>query len=644
MFRPFLLLALSLSLAAPAGAQADRGAAMNAALREASTRNWDAAASAARPAGQVGGDVVEWMRLRAGDGNFGTYTAFLGHRPDWPGLALIRQKGEAVIPPGTDPDRVIAYFRAGRPATGKGSLALIAALRSKRLSQEAEAEAVRAWKTLPLSEQEQADFISTFPTLLSRHHVQRLDTLLWRERLTEAQRMIPLVGPDWQALAKARIMLRRDQDGVNAAIAAVPKALQDDPGLAWERFAWRMRKSQYAEAAAFLDQRSTSAGALGQPEVWAERRALLARREMREGDARRAYRLASRHFLTEGSDYADLEWLAGYIALRKLDDPQRALKHFQAMRAAVESPISLGRAGYWEGRAYEAMGRPDAARTAYAFGAGFQTGFYGLLAAERAGVAMDPGLIGNEKFPDWKTARFARSSLLEAALLLQKAGARDLSKRFFLQLAEGLNPTELGQLADLALSLDEPHIALSIAKEAASRGIVLPRAYFPVMGLARMDLPVARELALAIARRESEFDAAVVSSAGARGLMQVMPGTAELVSRRIGVEFTPAKLTTDWRYNAQIGSAYLAQLREEFGGAVALVAAGYNAGPNRSREWIAKLGDPRGNVDVVDWIEHIPFTETRNYVMRVAESIPVYRARLSGKPVKVELTRDLTAR
>lgn len=632
-------------LALPAGAadQARSADLLAAALRESRQGDWAGAAAAARAAGPAAADVVEWLRLRAGQAeDFGAYTAFLGSHPDWPGLALIREKGEAAIPAGADPDRVIAYFGQRAPQTGQGALALAAALRARGQGARAEAVVLAAWTTLSVSEREQSALISAWGGVLARGHAARLDNLLWRERLAEAQRMLPLVSPDRQALAAARIALRRDQDGVNAAIAAVPAKLADDPGLAWERFAWRMRKGRYDEAAAYLDARSISAKALGRPEVWAERRALLARREMREGDAKRAYRLASRHFLTSGADYADLEWLAGYIALRKLNDPARAIVHFEAMRLAVNSPISLGRAGYWEGRAFEALGKAQDARAAYEFGARYQTGFYGQLAAERLGLATDPALAQGGAAADWKGAAFTRSRLYEAAQLLRAAGEKDLAKRFFTHLADQLDARELAQLSDLALSLDEPNLALLVAKEAAGRGIVLPRAYFPVMGLARMETGVRPEFALAIARRESEFDATVVSSAGARGLMQVMPGTAELMSRKIGVPYAAGKLTSDWRYNAQMGTAYLAHLEEEFGPSVALVAAGYNAGPGRSREWIASLGDPRSDrVDVVDWIEHIPFTETRNYVMRVAESIPVYRARLAGKPVPIRLTQDL---
>jgi soluble lytic murein transglycosylase len=197
----------------------------------------------------------------------------------------------------------------------------------------------------------------------------------------------------------------------------------------------------------------------------------------------------------------------------------------------------------------------------------------------------------------------------------------------------------------MALAMDEPNWAVLIAKDAAARGIILPRAYFPVTALAEMDLPVAPELALAIARRESEFDPAIVSPADARGLMQILPGTADLMATRLGITVDTADLTRDAGLNARLGSEYLAQLIEEFGTATILVAAGYNAGPGRPRRWIEELGDPRApGVDVIDWIEAVPFTETRNYIMRVMESVYVYRARLAGGPVPLRLSDELKGR
>jgi len=616
--------------------------ALAAALKAVSQSDWDAAVVQAQPAGSIGQDLVQWYRLRAGQGTLAEYNAFLARHSDWPGLRLMRRKGEASISARTPSKDVLAYFSNHVPQTGHGVLELARAQEAVGQPGEAAADVVLAWRTFALTKSEHAAFLARYKNLLAPHHVARLDMLLWRGRFTDAGRVIPLVSDGWQALAKARIALRRSEGNVDTLIAAIPKDLQSNPGLAYERFYWRARKGHDADAVALLLERSTSAESLGEPKYWANRRRSLARQMMREGDGLTAYRVASSHHLAEGSDFADLEWLSGYLALRYLNDPKTALAHFQSFRVAVKSPISLGRAGYWEGRAYEAMKDTGSAQASYAFGAEYQTSFYGLLAAERAGLSMDTALTGTEVFPDWRQASFMSSSVLKTALLLYQAGETSLAKRFFLQVAEQLNRTELGQLADLALALQDPHIALMIAKQGARRGIVLPRAYYPLHGLLKEKLPVAPELALAIARRESEFNPVVESGVGAKGLMQLMPQTAKAVANSLELDFKVGQLLTDWRYNVRLGTAYLAELQEEFGKSPILISVGYNAGPHRARRWITAFGDPRSaGVDVVDWIEHIPFRETRNYVMRVAESLPVYRARLSGRTPPLNLSKEL---
>ena len=234
---------------------------------------------------------------------------------------------------------------------------------------------------------------------------------------------------------------------------------------------------------------------------------------------------------------------------------------------------------------------------------------------------------------------------MQAAILLQQAGDRALAKRFLLHLAGGLTAQELGQLGDMALSLDEPHFAVLIGKQAAERGIILPRVHFPVTDLVPDGLAVSRALALSIARRESEFDPGVISPAGARGLMQVMPETARMMATRLGKGFDRARLTSDPAYNAALGSEYLKVLLDEFGPSIALIAAGYNAGPARPRAWVEKFGDPRrADVDVLDWVEMIPFSETRTYVMRVVEGVVIYRAKLRGTAGPVNVTDELTGR
>ncbi len=604
---------------------------------------WDAAYVTARPAGQVARDIVAWRQLRAGMGEFDAYLDFLTRNGDWPGLDRVRLRGEATLSPHTPADRILSFFGDMAPQSGNGARHLARALRQTGRPAAADEVVLRAWRGIVMTDSEERDLLlSGHGALLRPHNAERLDMLLWRGRTGEAGDFLNHLGDDWQALARARIALRRDRSGVDALIGKIPGALADDPGLAHERFLWRVRRGFMDPAVDLLAERSRSAGALGQPSRWAGQRLRLARQLMGDGRARTAYELASAHHLSKGAAYADLEWLAGYIALRKLNDPAAALRHFRRFRAAVFMPISLGRAGYWEGLAQEAAGNTEGALAAFSFAAEYQTGFYGLLAAERAGLDLDPSLAATEDFPDWRQAGFVQSPVVRAALLFHEAGELNLAEWFLVHLSERLDRTGLGQLGDMALSLDEPHLAVRIAKQAVRQGHVLTGIYFPEHPLAKENLLAKPELALAIARRESEFDAGVTSPAGARGLMQLMPATARSVAREIGEDYRPEALLTDWRYNARLGAAYLDRLTGEFGRSHVLIAAAYNAGPGRVRQWIDRHGDPRQpGVDPVDWIEHIPFHETRNYVMRVMESLPVYRARLTRQTGPVRLSREL---
>jgi soluble lytic murein transglycosylase len=634
------LVALGLFLASPWHLHADEVSSLRSALAAAGAEDWAAAAAAAE--GQVSDDIVEWLRLRSGEGLLGEYESFLQRRPDWPGLRLLREKGEAAVARSTSAERVLAWFNGGQPETVEGAFALIRAYTALGQTDAARAEAVRAWVALSFTAEQETALLEAYPKALAQVNETRLDRLLWDGDATEAQRMLPRVDADWRKLAEARIALREDEPGVDGKLKAVPAALAANPGLAYERFIWRMRKDRYEEAATLIVDSSGSAETLGRPEDWAERRALLARRLLRDGDPRMAYRVAASHHLAGGSDYADLEFIAGFVALRHLGDAQAGLDHFRKLSAAVSTPISLARGAYWEGRALDEMGQADAARAAFARAAQHHTAYYGLLAAERQGIPLDPEVLGRQRYPDWQTASFADSSVLQAAILLQQAGDRALAKRFLLHLAEGLNAQELGQLGEMALSFDEPHLAVLIGKQAAERGIILPRVYYPVTDLVPDGLAVSRALALSIARRESEFDPGVISPAGARGLMQVMPETARMMATRLGKSFDRARLTSDPAYNAALGSEYLKQLLEEFGPSIALIASGYNAGPGRPRAWVEQFGDPRRtDVDVVDWVEMIPFSETRTYVMRVAESVVIYRAKLKGEAGPVDITGEL---
>ncbi|WP_299599938.1 lytic transglycosylase domain-containing protein [uncultured Tateyamaria sp.] len=640
-----IALALALFFTLSVAALAERPRPLGWAMEALRSGNWDSAAALAARDGEVAADVIEWQRLRAARGTYADVVAFLERRPDWPGEALLRERSEEVVADQPDAD-ILSFFENVGPQTPEGVLAHATALiRAERVG-EAEANLVLAWHTMPMDDATQARYLASHTDLLKPHHAARLDALLWSGDLTSARRMFNLVDKGQSALARARIGLRALADNVDGLIEAVPDALQDDPGLAHARFEWRLRKGRWDDAKELLMDRSRSVEALGRPDEWSNRRRALARDEMRDGDAALAYQLATRHFLTEGSAYADLEWLSGYIALRLLKDPEVALGHFQNHRNATRSPISRGRAGYWIGRAHEAMGNTEEAQAAYAEGAQYQTSFYGLLAAERGGLPIDPGLDGSEAFSPAQDTPLTEDDLYEAGLLLQASGEISLAERFWTHLTERLDRNAAGYLGHVAIAAGQPHLAVMIGKRVARRGITIHAPYYPLHPLADADLPMAPEMSLAIARRESEFDPVVQSSVGARGLMQVMPGTGREVAASLGLsaDHTTGRMISDPAYNAKLGATYLSQLARRFDGNVVLMSAAYNAGPSRPNQWMLRYGNPRAerdDFDVIDWIEHIPFRETRNYVMRVTESLPIYRARLGKDPLPIPFSEEL---
>ena len=640
MSRLLTLLLVVLCLWSPALSAQDRP--LGLAMKAVRVQDWPGALRLAEPDGPAAVDVVRWHALREGVGTPQAALEFLERRPDWPGLPYLRKQMEPAFAEAGVPE-VVAFFAKDAPQTATGALALARAQRAGGDTVAADTTLISAWTSLDMTAEEQAAFLDAAGPVLTPYLETRLDRALWSGDDVNARALMPRVTGGWRALAEARLALRALDRGVDGRINAVPSALSDDPGLAYERFLWRLRKDRRADAIALMLERSVSAESLGRPERWAGHRVFLARNAMQDGDGRVAYDLASSHHLTGGEDMAELEWLAGYAALQMLNDPKTALPHFERFLAAVNTPISLGRAGYWLGRTYEALGDAAGAERSYAFGARHQTAFYGLLAAERGGARFDAALAGQESFPEWRQAAFLRSSVFDAGILLLAAGEVALGERFLTHLAESLDRTQVGQMGAMLTEMKRPHLQVMIGKRAADFGMQIAGPYFALHPLAERDLPVPPELALAITRRESEFDPGVISPAGARGLMQVMPDTAREVSGRLGLPFAEARLTADPDYNVTLGTAFLAELITRYNGNAVLVAAAYNAGPGRPDEWITTLGDPRrAGEDIVDWIERVPFAETRNYIMRVTESLPIYRARLGRDPLPVPFSQELT--
>jgi len=564
--------------------------------------DWSLALEHARADGPIAEDILRWYALREGRGTARDALAFLERNSDWPGLPYLKEQMEEAML-SASPREILWFFSDHTPRTGLGALALAQAHRSLGQDAAANATLIEAWQTLSLEAAEQRIFLANHGALLAPHHSTRLDTALWNGWRTNPQRMQALVSEDEWALAEARMALRRG----NTA-GPVPATLSDHPGLAYERF--RQLKGSAAQRA--LLARSTSVAALGKPEVWAPARRPMARQLMRSGD---------------------LEWLSGYLALR-LGRPEQALAHFERFASDVVTPISVGRAGYWLGRAHSALGQTDAARQAYRRAARYQTSFYGLLAAEEAGLPFPDALRGVAPVGDWRTAPFTRSSVHQAAVLFLAAGETWPAERFWTHLAESQDANAIALMGKMLEDLGQPHIQVMLGKRAAQAGLEIAAPYYALHPLLEQRWSMPTELVLAIARRESEFDPDVESHAGALGLMQLMPGTARDVAADLGLPYSKARLTADPAYNAGLGTEYLRQMALRYDGNPVLISIAYNAGPSRADRWQDLYGSPMARrVDIVDWIEGIPFRETRNYVMRVTESLPVYRARLGKDPL-----------
>ncbi|MFS4438217.1 lytic transglycosylase domain-containing protein [Paracoccaceae bacterium GXU_MW_L88] len=571
----------------------------------------------------------EWETLRGGDRPFSAYVEFLDAHPNWPDRDLLLRQAERAITEATPARDVVAFFEGRQPDTGSGAIAL--ALAQTALGEDPSATISSAWQTMAMTEEEAAQFEELWPDYLPSLNRARLENLLWAGEMDAAERMLHMVHEDYATLAEARIALRRQTRDVDEKIAAVPEALANDPGLAFERYLWRANKGRWEDAEEMLVSRTASAGALGRPEHWALRRRGIAREAMFRGAYERAYELASQHYLSAsagGANYADLEWFAGYVALTKLNDPSRALEHFRAFDAVVSTPISKGRAGYWIGRAQEALGEEP---TGYRAGAAHSTTFYGILAREALGEAVDPSWLPDGIEPIAAIPAHVRDNdLIEVGLAYLAEGQAGHARRFFIAAVEE-SPEDARAIAQIALNNGAPTVALSVAKSVAGREII-QRAYFPMVELSQIRLGAPAEVVLGLSRQESEFNPHAVSHADARGMMQLLPSTAELIAGEIEASYDEAALTRNWRYNMRLGSAYLGAQLSRFNNNLILAAAAYNAGPNVAKTWGKQMSMPNGtNEEVADWIENIPYSETRNYVMRVLEASYVYAERL-GKP------------
>jgi len=596
--------------------------------------------------------LIQWGRLSSysGPAEFEELSAFLYSNPQWPRSGRMTAKAEARLSATEADDAVLEWFTGRQPVTALGKARYAVALLNrgdKKDEDRATAMLRDAWINGDFSKADEKHFMGRHgKRLRTSDHIARLDRLLWEGRYWAVRRHLWRVPKAYQKLGLARISLRRQMGNVDALVAKVPKNLQRDPGLVYERLRWRRKKNLDSA----IDLVRHLPGDQPHPELWWEERSTLVRRALRKGFITDAYRIARNHGLSEGADYAEAEWLSGWVALRFLNEPKVALQHFQRMYARVNYPVSLSRGAYWIARSYDDLKQPQRATEWFARAARHPTTYYGQLSLAR----VDPAAVLRlppDPEPDADLVRqFQSHELTRAFRALSAAGADDTLRAVLETLLNRADehPGWRVLTADLAAEAERRDLAVRVAKQSLRDGLMLASHGYPAIALPRLPTnwnlpPLESALVLGMIRQESAFRGNAVSRASAQGLMQLMPATAKVVATRRGLPFSRARLITDASYNLTLGQTYLAGLITEFDGSYVLSVAGYNAGPHRVRRWLKEYGDPRQkDVDVIDWVEMIPFDETRDYVQRVMENLHVYRSRLSGTEIAFALHADLT--
>jgi len=592
--------------------------------------------------------IIQWHRLQEkGAGiRYKEIATFIEQNPEWPNHRQLRMRAEEAMPAAMTPRQVVDWFERAALQTGDGWLRLgeaYIALGDRELGHRVLRQ---AWIERNFTKSAAKTLARRYKKILSaKDHRRRLDRLLWQGKYLPAQQMLYKVDAGWRALAIARMSLRRRHGNVDSLIAKVPTQLAGNLGLIYERLRWRRRKNMI-NATELL---KNLPEVIPYPEKWWDERRVLARRALAAGHMSEAYRIASKHGMSENGGYlAEAEWLSGWIALRFLKDHAAAQKHFSKMYGAVNYPISLARGAYWSGRATGESGDKAASVAWYKKAASYQTTYYGQLAfAQLNPDARLPMPITFAADPE-EILAFSKHEQVRVVRILSAAKANEAIRPFILGLHNlAKSPGWLSMTALLARANGRPDLAITVAKRAdrvgdPASGLGYPLLVPPELPKTSMAKRPEVPLTLAVIRQESAFKVNAKSRASARGLMQLMPATAKKVAKDLKLRYSSMRLMTEPNYNMTLGQSYLARMIDRFDGSYVLALTAYNAGPKRAKRWIMDNGDPRDRgVDAIDWIEMIPFRETRNYIQRVLESLQVYRTRLAKTEVALRLEDDL---
>ena len=575
--------------------------------------------------------LVNWMYLidSQSGASFNEYFIFIKNNKDWPRINRIKYLAEHKINfDNNTPSSIIEYFTNNPPLSGFGKLRLAEAFLENNQAEKSKSLVKDGFKDAELSKNDLRYFSKIFKKFLTQQdYTLRADYFAYEAKYQDLRDTIEYLNPDYQKLYNARAALFTKKSADNL-IAQVPQYLKEDPGLIYDRIKWRRKKARFDDALTLINQ--SASDSLERNQYLAKERLSIARDKIQDKEFKTAYEILKDHRLKEGSDYAEIEWHLGWLALSFLNQPDAALAHFLRMNAAVSYPISKARAAFWIGKTYKKLGQVNQANTWFKTGSQYGTTFYGQLSHKE--IDEKKFSINNSfKFSEEKYEEFKKNNpLAKSVIVLKELNRTKYTKDILRHLGDvDQNKTaeEISMAGVLAQDIERYDFAIQIAKNASYKNLNFLEISYP-----KIDVPkqikdqkiLDSSVILALIRQESEFDTSATSRVGAKGLMQIMPATGKLLSKVTNIDFSREKLTRDKDYNLALGSYYISDLDDLFGSQY-LAFAAYNAGPNRVEKWIKTHGDPRKKqIDAIDFIELIPFHETRNYVQRVSENINVY--------------------
>ncbi len=597
----------------------------------------------------VAKDVLVWIRsMKDARVSFSDLTYVTQNLSDWPRMSGIQAKAEGrMFDNPLSANETIAWFAGKEPKSGEGRIALAEAYYAVGDKANGDRWLKLGWREAKLTRDRQKKVYARHKNRLTPDdHAARAEYLLWEgaAHFSKIEGLLSVMPKDQRALMDARMRVLRNRSGMDAAIKRVPNTLSNHTGLLYARGKWRRQKKtkEYA-LPVYLQIIDPPATEKGKERLWRERK-IMTYWAIEEKRYSEAYRLTRNHGMVRGSEFAEAEFLAGWLALTKLDKVGLAQQHFQTLRNGVTMPVSVSRASYWLGRAHEAAGSGEA-QIHYADAARFPNAYYGFLAADRLNPNYSTISLPPEVITPIELSSLAQDRRIKAMTLLGEANEEHYFTVFSFHLDDVLTSLEdLSQLSNLGRKFDFIRPSVRAAKQASRLQSMLTESGYPVPhAITNLPDKFDKAFVLAIARQESEFNASAVSSARAYGMMQMINSTASSTARRHRVPYSRSRMTRDSEYSAKLGALHLHDLLRDFDGSYILSAAAYNAGASRARQWIRKYGDPRtGEIDPVDWIESVPFSETRNYIQRVMENLQVYRARLNEDAAQNKIRQDIS--